>query len=208
MAQAVHLIIKTGRSSWPYCGRVTTAATGMVVDDRGRFGDYSDLSDGITCKWCRKRILGPTTAPTGERGDAGLQSLALRNCLALARAKMRNPNRPGGWEDVVRFCGAAGVAPDVLRAEPTGERVPSARWVDDDAEEATGSTLTLKVAACKSLDVEARIYKAAHHSWCWQVSVDWSIRAHGVHASPRAAQLAAEDALIAVRDEIARAVGR
>lgn len=41
--------------------------------------------------------------------------LALENCYALARAKLRRPSRTGDWPDVIRFCQGAGLASTILR---------------------------------------------------------------------------------------------
>lgn len=49
---------------------------------------------------------------------------ALRDCYALARAKMAREGRPGGWEDIVRFCESTGLKASPLRSiardQPTG----------------------------------------------------------------------------------------
>lgn len=41
---------------------------------------------------------------------------ALRDCYALARAKLARESRPGGWADIVRFCERAGIKASPLRS--------------------------------------------------------------------------------------------
>lgn len=82
---------------------------------------------------------------------------------------------------------------------PTGERVPSARWA------ARHGSLWFAVG-----DYRAQVME--HGGWTlWLVNPSsgggWVARADGEETGS-AAQLAAEDALLAVRDEITRAVGR
>ncbi len=46
---------------------------------------------------------------------------ALRDCYALARAKLARESRPGGWADIVRFCERAGIKASPLRSAEARE---------------------------------------------------------------------------------------
>lgn len=52
----------------------------------------------------------------GLRAQVEAMHLALRNCLALARAKQRKEERPGDWSDIERFCASAGVVNSIATA--------------------------------------------------------------------------------------------
>lgn len=61
------------------------------------------------------RLAGQPWSTTQAIPSPSQLLLALQNCRALALAKVNNPNRKGGWEDVLRFCSAAGVSGSILR---------------------------------------------------------------------------------------------
>ena len=56
------------------------------------------------------------TSMVGYRDQAARFYQGLRNCLALAVAKQRNPNRGGDWADIERFCAEVGVTREYLRS--------------------------------------------------------------------------------------------
>ena len=51
-----------------------------------------------------------------ERTELASIDGALRDCYALARAKLARESRPGGWADIVRFCERAGIKASPLRS--------------------------------------------------------------------------------------------
>lgn len=73
-----HLIIRN--DELPYCGR-SVANRGIVVDRRP---DHCYPSDGVTCKWCLKR-LGVYSVPAGQVTRAAFDKMEARAIAAESR---------------------------------------------------------------------------------------------------------------------------
>lgn len=78
----------------------------------------------------------PTSATERHQGAEGCDSpfhevcpadreqliRSLRNCLMLARLKVKTPPRAaGGWDDIIRFCAEAGIVPNILRGDESDD---------------------------------------------------------------------------------------
>lgn len=81
---ATHLLVRDepgSRHSTAYCGRVAVANAGIIVDPRGPHADYSDAGDGVTCKWCLRR-LGLAPRITAHGAFASRVETATANAIA------------------------------------------------------------------------------------------------------------------------------
>lgn len=80
------------------------------------------------CRACGESLLCPVCEADESQGIHALAEIAaLRNCLLLA-VRMRRRHNSGPWDEVIRFCEAAGVRPEILRSadDPARAAAPSA----------------------------------------------------------------------------------
>lgn len=60
--------LRPGYEEHPFCGRVTSFASCVLVERRPEPADYRDAADGVTCKWCLRRLgLAPRITAHGAR---------------------------------------------------------------------------------------------------------------------------------------------
>lgn len=124
MPAVQHLIIeRPGYGALPYCGRGNPeTAVGVGVVNRGGFADYSDVIEGVTCRWCLKRVgVKDPRKPVSwwRRDDEGRLVLpavydngepaAVGRALAVVRRNESEPeDSPDAWlciiNDAMDFC--------------------------------------------------------------------------------------------------------